>query len=119
MRLLAAVFVAAFAAGMILPAHAQQPPRPRPPGTVPLDEPPPPPPIVEPDPQLEPQVTIRTEGGQTIQEYRVNGKLVMVRVTPAHGRPYILLDHRADGQSARQDNLDPGVRVPQWIIAEF
>ena len=117
MRLLIAAFIAVFLAGIVLPAHAQA--RPRPPGTVPLDEPPPPPPMVESDPALEPQVTIRTEGGQTIQEFRVQGKLFMVRVTPKHGRPYIMVDHRGDGQFARQDNLDPGVRVPQWVLAEF
>ena len=41
-------------------AAAQTTARPRPPGTVPLDEPPPPPPMVESDPALEPQVTVRT-----------------------------------------------------------
>jgi hypothetical protein len=101
-------------------AAAQSAARPRPPGTVPLDEPPPPPPMVEADPALEPQVTVRTEGGQTIQEFRIRGKLYMVRVTPKGGPPYILMDHRGDGTMTRQDNpLDTGVRVPQWVLKEF
>jgi hypothetical protein len=99
---------------------AQSTARPRPPGTSALDEPPPPPPIGEVNPALEPQVTTRTEAGQTIQEYRVNGKLYMQRVTPRHGRPYVLVDHRGDGTFSRQDTtIDQGARVPQWVILEF
>ena len=101
-------------------AASQSPARTRPPGTMPLDEPPPPPSTVETDPALEPQVNIRTEGEQTVQEYRVKGKLYMQRVTPKHGHPYILLDHKGDGTFTRQDNtLDNGVRVPQWVLREF
>ena len=116
MRALLAALLCCFAVDAI----AQSAARPRPPGTMPLDEPPPPPAIVEGDPALEPQVTIRTEGGQRIEEFRQNGKLYMQRVTPAHGRPYVLVDHRGDGTFMRQDNpLDAGVRVPQWVLLEF
>jgi hypothetical protein len=116
MRLVPTLILMLFAAS----ALAQSPARPRPPGTSPLVEPPPPPPIVETDPALEPQITVRNEDGQTVQEYRVRGKLYMVRVTPKHGRPYVMIDHKGDGQFVRgMDNLDTGVRVPQWVIAEF
>ena len=116
MRTLVAVILVALA----LPAAAQSGARPRPSGTMPLDEPPPPPPMVETDPALEPQVSIRTEGESQIQEYRVKGKLFMVRVTPKNGPAYILMDHRGDGTFMRQDNtLDAGVRVPQWVLLEF
>jgi Protein of unknown function (DUF2782) len=101
-------------------AAAQSPARSRPPGTMPLDEPPPPPAMVEVDPALEPQVTVRTEGEQTIQEYRIRGKLYMQRVTPKGGRPYVLMDYKGDGTFTRQENtLDNGVRVPQWVLLEF
>ncbi len=115
MRIVLAALVATLATG----ALAQSAPRPRPPGTVPLEEPPPPPPMVESDPALEPQVTIRTEEGQTIQEYRIRGKLYMMRVTPRHGRPYVMIDHRGDGTFTRQGDLDTGLRVPQWVLREF
>ena len=115
MRFLLALLVFALS----LPVLAQSAARLRPPGTAPLDEPPPPPPMVEADPALEPQVTIRKEGESTIQEYRMGGKLFMMRVTPSHGKSYILIDHKGDGQFARQDNLDSGVRVPQWVLHEF
>jgi hypothetical protein len=103
-----------------LEAIAQTGARARPPGTVPLNDPPPPPAIVEGDPALEPQVTIRTEGDQKIEEYRVRGKVYMMRVTPKHGRSYVLMDHKGDGTFTKQDNtLDPGVRVPQWVLLDF
>jgi hypothetical protein len=114
MRLLALLVAASFATS----AMAQSTARPRPSDARPLEEPPPP--IVENDPAGEQQVTVRTEDGQTVQEYRVRGTLFMMRVTPKHGRPYVLIDHKGDGQFARgQDTLDNGVRVPQWVLVEF
>jgi hypothetical protein len=41
------------------------------------------------------------------------------RVTPPHGRPYLLVDPRGDGTVVRQDILEPGLRVPQWVLLEF
>ncbi len=115
MRLLLATFALCVAAG----AAAQSQPRPLPPGTKPLEEVPPPPAVVEGDPALEPQVTIKKDGDKTVAEYRIRGRLYMMKVTPAHGRPYVLIDHKGDGQFARQDNLDSGLRVPQWVLLEF
>jgi hypothetical protein len=115
MRILLAAAALLLAAG----AFAQSAPRPLPPGTKPLEEPPPPPAVVETDPALEPQVTIRREADRTVAEYRIKGKLYMMKVTPAQGPAYVLIDHKGDGQFARQDNLDSGLRVPQWVLLEF
>ena len=116
MRTLLALTLLAAAFG----AAAQSTGRSRPPGTLPLDEVPPPPQIVAEDPSLEPQVSVRTEGDNTVQEYRMNGKIYMQRVTPRHGKPYVLVDQRGDGTFSKQDNtLDNGVRVPQWVLLEF
>lgn len=102
-----------------LGADAQSQARPRPPGTVPLDEPPPPP-AVEADPALRPQVTIRREADQEVAEYRLNGRLYMVRITPKNGKPYTMIDHRGDGTFTKQDNtLSPHLVVPQWVLLEF
>ena len=114
------ILLLAILAAIAVDAVAQSTARPRPPGTMPLAEPPPPPAMVQTDPALEPQVTVRTEGEQSVQEYRIKGKLYMQRVTPRHGRPYVLIDHKGDGTFTKQDNtLDTGVRVPQWVLAEF
>jgi len=114
------VILAATLLAVSLTAAAQSGARARPPGTLPLDEVPAPPPMALVDPALEPVMTTRMEGEQEVQEYRVKGKLFMQRVTPKHGKPYILIDHQGDGSMTRHDNpLDSGVRVPQWTLLEF
>jgi len=70
-------------------------------------------------PGEEPQVTITKQSEQTIEEYRVGGKLYMIKITPRHGKPYYLVDDRGDGRFARQESLDSGVRVPRWVILQF
>lgn len=67
----------------------------------------------------EPQVTITKQTEQTIEEYRSNGKLYMIKVTPKHGKPYYLIDDRGDGKFSRQESLDSGLRVPSWVIYKF
>ncbi len=82
----------------------------------PIPEPPPPPPGFELDPAAEPQVTIRKRGEDTVEEYRIAGKLYMMKVTPPGGRPYYLIDERGDGKFARQESRDSGTRPPMWVI---
>jgi hypothetical protein len=98
---------------LALPAGAQN----RPADLQPVPEPPPPPEVV--DPSLEPQVTITKRGADKVEEYRVNGRLYMLKVTPPNGRPYYLIDDRGDGVWSRRDSLDSGLRVPQWVIHSF
>ena len=82
----------------------------------PILEPPLPPPGFELDPATEPQVTIRKRGEDTVEEYRIAGKLYMMKVTPPGGRPYYLIDERGDGKFARQEGPGTGVRPPMWVI---
>lgn len=101
------------AVAMALPALAQNNKS----AAQPIPEPPPPPPGFELDPAAEPQVTIRKRGGDTVEEYRIAGKLYMMKVTPAGGGPsYYLIDERGDGKFARQDGPGTGVRPPMWVI---
>lgn len=85
----------------------------------PIPEPPPPPPGFELDPGLEPQVTIRKRGEDTVEEYRISGKLYMIKVTPPGGRSYYLIDERGDGKFSRQEAHDSGIRPPMWVIHQF
>jgi len=71
------------------------------------------------DPVDEPQVTITKDAAQTVEEFRANGKLYMIKITPKHGVPYYLVDDRGDGKFARQESLDSGLRVPRWVIFKF
>jgi hypothetical protein len=85
----------------------------------PIPEPPPPPAGMELDPSLEPQVTIQRRGDQTVEEYRMNGRLYMVKVTPSHGKAYYLLDTVGTGDFVRHDVYDTGTRPPMWVIHQW
>lgn len=80
---------------------------------------PPIPPSISGDAADQPEVTITQEAGQTVEEYRANGKLYMIKITPKHGVPYYLIDERGDGKFARHETLDSGLRVPRWILFRF
>lgn len=100
---------------LALPAAAQKEPA----GLQPLPEPPPPPEGLNLDPALEPEVTIVKRGDDRVEEYRIRGRLFMVKVTPPHGKPYYLIDEKGDGRWTRQESLDSGLRVPMWVIRTF
>jgi len=80
---------------------------------------PPPPPAGSLNESLEPQVTITKRGEDKVEEFRMNGKLYMLRVTPPHGVSYYLLDNSGDGSWVRQDSRNSGLRVPMWVIGTF
>lgn len=90
----------------------------RPADLQPLPEAPPPPPGLL-DPALEPQVTIIKRGQDKVEEFRLNGKLYMLKVTPPHGTPYYLVDEKGDGLMSRRDSFESGNRVPMWVIGTF
>jgi Protein of unknown function (DUF2782) len=85
----------------------------------PIPEPPPPPPGMELDPALEPQVTIQRRGTDTVEEFRLHGRLYMVKVTPSHGKPYYLVDNVGRGDFVRFDSYDTGTRPPMWVIHQW
>src|SRR5512146_2626571 len=98
-------FIAALILCIALPVAAQTRSQPN---LEPLPEPPPPPPGMEPDTSLEPQVTILKRGTDVVEEYRIAGRLYMIKVTPPGGVPYYLIDENGDGKFARQDSYDTG-----------
>ena len=82
-----------------------------------LPAPLPPPDPVETDEELEPEVTIIQREEATVEEYRLNGKLYMVKVTPNVGKPYYFVDRDGDGlMESRMSDLYNPTRVPQWVI---
>jgi hypothetical protein len=69
-------------------------------------------------PSAEPQVTIRTEGDKTIQEYRQNGFLYAIKITPKVGKPYFLVrSDGSDGNFIRSDQ--PDMLIPAWEIFKW
>ncbi len=79
------------------------------------------PPQIPIDPKLEPEVTIKQRGADKVEEFRVNGKLYMVRVTPPGGTPYVLLDQTGGGQLIPSNGqVDArSISVPMWVISTF
>ncbi|HVW64408.1 MAG TPA: DUF2782 domain-containing protein [Nitrosospira sp.] len=95
-------------------------------GLRPVPEVPEPPELALPSPgseddaSLEPQVTITKRGEDKIEEYRINGRLYMIKVTPRIGLPYYLIDNFGDGTFATgTGGLDQGIRPPMWVIQQF
>jgi hypothetical protein len=66
---------------------------------------------------LEPQVTIVRRAESTVEEYRVNGQLYMVKITPDIGEPYYLVDTDGDGSlETTRHSVDVNHNIPQWIL---
>jgi len=63
-----------------------------------------------------PEVTIRETETETIYEYRVKGRVYMVRIEPVVGPPYYLLDTDGDGTLDVQQQEVPDMAVPQWLL---
>jgi len=66
---------------------------------------------------MEPKVTIHEDDRGVIEEYRLNGALYMIKITPEIGKPYFLVDADGDGElESRRNELDPDVMIPSWMI---
>ncbi len=73
--------------------------------------------VVEHDEEMEPEVTIIQREDETVEEYRVNGRLYMVKITPFVGKPYYFIDRDGDGlMDSRMGDIYNPFRVPQWEI---
>ena len=83
----------------------------------PLPAVPPPPPGMEAfDAAIEPQVTIVKNDKETREEYRIKGKLSMVKVTPVVGPSYHLIDQQGDGNFIESDTIGPMTKPPMWTV---
>jgi Protein of unknown function (DUF2782) len=111
-----AVAAAADAAGKnaAQPAPVEVPPPPPPPADyTPTDQPPP-----SSAAPTGPEVTITTKGTEIRKEYRLNGRLYMIKVIPKHGKPYYLVDRQGTGEFKRSE-LESDVSIPMWVIKRF
>lgn len=85
----------------------------------PIPEPPPPPPGMVDGDDFEPEVTITQRGEDTVEEFRIRGRLYMVKVTPPHGVPYFLVDQTGNGTLVPYQSALPTLSVPMWIIRSW
>jgi hypothetical protein len=95
-----------------LPAWAEPAPDP-----VPVPDPPDLPPPVQSGEAMEPDVTIIRRGEEMIEEYRINDRLYMVKITPLIGPSYYLVDTNGDGNmDVRRSDNEAGMNVPRWVL---
>lgn len=69
--------------------------------------------------ELEPEVTIIKRDGKTIEEYRLNGRMYKIKITPENAPPYYLVDSDGDGSfETRQfeSDLELDIMIPQWVL---
>ena len=55
--------------------------------------------------------------GDKVEVVRDGVRIVMLIVTPPHGRPYYLVN--LSGYWVRRESLDDGLLVPMWPIYTF
>ncbi|WP_374337095.1 DUF2782 domain-containing protein [Leeia sp.] len=95
--------------------HAAEP---LPPGLQPLPDVPPP--LVNIDPDNEPEVTVVQKGDVREEQFRIRGRLYMIKITPANGsNSYYLVDDKGSGQFQRRDRVDVNLQIPRWVVMEF
>jgi len=69
--------------------------------------------------EIEPEVVIIQREDKTIEEYRVNGRLYMIKVIPRNAPPYFLLDKDGDGAMESRlgaSDLEPDIMIPRWVL---
>jgi len=81
----------------------------------------PPPPVIPEDideESMQADVVIRKGKDQVVEEFRVNGQLYMVRITPKIGKPYyIRYPDGANGRPIRRELDD--INTPFWKLFEW
>ncbi len=68
---------------------------------------------------IEPDINIIQQDDRTIEEYRVNGQLYMIKVIPVVGPAYYLMDTDGDGSLETTRNELDNPPVPNWILLEW
>ena len=67
----------------------------------------------------QPEVRIIRKKDVVIEEYRVNGRLRFIKITPSIGNPYYMVDTDGDGVlETREDNFS-NPPINQWILLEW
>ena len=81
-----------------------------------------PPKVQDEDSRLEPTVDIRRdEDDNLVEEYRMDGQVYMVKVTPKNGIPYYYIDDDGDGrlELRESDRSAHPVKPVYWKIKEW
>ena len=69
------------------------------------------------DDSLEPEIKIQQFDNREVQEYSVNDRVYMVKITPSVGSPYYLVDPDGTGEMEyKRDTVGLEVNPPQWTL---
>lgn len=87
---------------------------------APVPEPPELPMPVQSGEEMEPDITIIRKGKETVQEYRRNGRIYMIKVQPQIGPAYYMLDTNGDGQmDVKKSDIDKHSNINLWTLFEW
>jgi hypothetical protein len=82
-----------------------------------------PPPLPEQPEAIGPEIKIIQEGKVVIEEYRLNGKLYKIKVTPLIGPSYYLVDIDGNGDFEKRfegpDIVGSDMLIPSWVLFRF
>lgn len=78
------------------------------------------PPAIQSGEEMQPDITIIRKGKETIQEFRRNGKVYMIKIVPQVGPAYYMLDTNGDGKmDVKKNDLDKNTDINQWLLFEW
>ena len=119
MRLFASLFAVVVISTLAFPVAAQSQKRPTPKELQVVEDVPSPPIVKDYDPAKDIKVTKRQSGTETIEEYRLGGRLYRQRIQPASGPAYELIDEKGEGKFVRVDGPDLKIAVPMWVLLSW
>lgn len=76
------------------------------------------PPAITNEDITKPEITVIERKGETVEEYRINGQLYMLKITPSHGKPYYMHKEDKDGGWTVMGPNEP-LSVPKWTLFRF
>lgn len=67
--------------------------------------------------ELEPEVQLKTYENRTVEEYRINGNLYMIKIKPKFGSAYYLVDDTGTGElDLRRTASGRDIVIPRWTL---
>ena len=66
---------------------------------------------------IEPSITLQEHPNRVTEEYRINGNLYMIKITPTAGPPYYLVDDTGSGDmELRRGPAGRDLKIPRWTL---
>lgn len=76
------------------------------------------PPAITNEDITKPEITVIEREGEKVEEYRINGQLYMMKVTPKNGKPYYMHKEDKEGGWTMVGPNEP-LAVPKWTLFRF